>query len=233
MKIFSTLPAAALALLLAVSPVLAADEKPVSLEDRVSYGIGMNIGRDFKQQDLKINPELVARGISDSMAGKETLLSEEEVQATIAELQKQLQAKREVQMKEMGEKNKVEGTKFLAENAKQDGVKTTDSGLQYLVIEAGSGPVPKADDKVSVNYRGTLVDGTEFDSSYKRGQPATFPVSGVIKGWTEVLQLMKEGAKYKVFIPSDLAYGERGAAPVIGPNATLIFEVELLKVNPE
>jgi len=233
MKSFMTVPAAVLALLLAVSPVLAADKKPESLEDRVSYGIGMNIGRDFKKQDLNINPELVAKGISDSVAGKETLMTEEEVQATIAELQQQLQAKKEAEMKVMGEKNQAEGAKFLAENAKKDGVKTTASGLQYQVIEPGSGPTPKAEDKVQVNYRGSLVDGTEFDSSYKRGQPATFPVNGVIKGWTEVLQLMKEGAKYKVFIPSDLAYGERGAAPVIGPNATLIFEVELLKVNPQ
>lgn len=231
--ILRILPAAALALLLAVSPVLAADQKPVSLEDRVSYGIGMNIGHDFKRQELKINPELVARGITDVMAGKDTLLTDEEVQSTIAELQKQLKEKRDAEMKAMGEKNKVEGAKFLAENAKKDGVKTTASGLQYKVVKEGTGPTPKAEDKVQVNYRGKLVDGTEFDSSYKRGQPATFPVNGVIKGWTEALQLMKEGAQYEVVIPAELAYGERGAPPVIGPNATLVFDVELLKVNPK
>lgn len=228
-----TLSAAALALLLAVSPVLAADQKPTSLEDRVSYGIGMNIGHDFMKQDLHVNPDLVAQGIADVMAGKETLMTNEEVQSTIAELQKKLKDKRDAEMKVQGEKNKTEGAKFLAENAKKEGVKTTASGLQYKVIKEGTGPTPTAKDKVEVNYRGKLVDGTEFDSSYKRGQPATFPVSGVIKGWTEALQLMKEGSKYEVVIPSDLAYGERGAPPVIGPNATLIFDVELLKVNPK
>ncbi|HKI51321.1 MAG TPA: FKBP-type peptidyl-prolyl cis-trans isomerase, partial [Geothermobacteraceae bacterium] len=122
---------------------------------------------------------------------------------------------------------------FLVANAKKDGVKTTASGLQYKVIEEGTGKTPAATDKVKVNYRGSLVDGTEFDSSYKRGQPATFPVNGVIKGWTEALQLMKEGAKFQLVIPADLAYGERGAGPMIGPNSTLVFDVELLAVNPE
>jgi FKBP-type peptidyl-prolyl cis-trans isomerase FklB len=138
----------------------------------------------------------------------------------------------EQKQKELGEKNKTEGTKFLEENKKKPGVKTTASGLQYKVEKEGTGPQPKGTDMVTVNYRGTLIDGTEFDSSYKRGQPATFPVNGVIKGWTEALQLMKKGAKYQLFIPSNLAYGERAMGPDIGPNSTLTFEVELMDVKP-
>ena len=138
----------------------------------------------------------------------------------------------EQKQKELGEKNKTEGTKYLEENKKKAGVKTTASGLQYKVVKDGTGAQPKATDMVTVNYRGTLIDGTEFDSSYKRGQPATFPVNGVIKGWTEALQLMKQGSKYQLFIPSTLAYGERAMGPDIGPNSTLIFEVELQDVKP-
>jgi FKBP-type peptidyl-prolyl cis-trans isomerase len=138
----------------------------------------------------------------------------------------------EQKQKQLGEKNKTEGTKFLEDNKKKPGVKTTASGLQYKVEKEGTGVQPKATDMVTVNYRGTLIDGTEFDSSYKRGQPATFPVNGVIKGWTEALQLMKQGAKYQLFIPATLAYGERAMGPDIGPNSTLIFEVELQDVKP-
>jgi FKBP-type peptidyl-prolyl cis-trans isomerase FklB len=139
--------------------------------------------------------------------------------------------KQEEAMKKAAEKNKKDGAAFLAENKKKEGVVTLPSGLQYKIITQGTGNTPKATDTVTVNYRGSLVDGTEFDSSYKRGQPATFPVNGVIKGWTEALQLMKEGAKWQLFIPSDLAYGEKGAGNVIGPNATLIFDVELISAK--
>jgi FKBP-type peptidyl-prolyl cis-trans isomerase FklB len=145
--------------------------------------------------------------------------------------QKEVVAKQEVKAKESADKNLKAGEAFLAENAKKEGVVTLPSGLQYKVIEAGSGKTPKASDTVTVNYRGTLIDGKEFDSSYKRGEPATFPVSGVIAGWTEALQLMKEGAKWQLVIPPGLAYGEKGAGPVIGPNSTLVFEVELIKVQ--
>jgi FKBP-type peptidyl-prolyl cis-trans isomerase len=146
----------------------------------------------------------------------------------MAQFEKDMEAKQ----KQLGEKNKTDGTKFLEDNKKKPGVKTTASGLQYKVEKEGTGAQPKATDMVTVNYRGTLIDGTEFDSSYKRGQPATFPVNGVIKGWTEALQLMKQGAKYQLFIPSTLAYGERAMGPDIGANSTLIFDVELQDVKP-
>jgi FKBP-type peptidyl-prolyl cis-trans isomerase len=222
-----------LTLLVALPTLGTAADKPESLEERVSYGIGMNIARDFEKQEIKVNPELLAQGIKDVQAGGATLMNDDEVKATIAELQEMLKAKQAAMMKDLGEANKKAGAEFLAANAKKEGVKTTASGLQYKVIEAGTGKTPAETDKVKVHYTGTLVDGKEFDSSVKRGQPATFPVNGVIKGWTEALQLMKEGAKYQLYIPAELAYGERGAGPVIGPNSTLIFDVELIAVNPE
>jgi len=161
------------------------------------------------------------------VAGKPQLTTDQ-----VKEIMAQFEKDMETKQKQLGEKNKTDGTKFLEDNKKKPGVKTTASGLQYKVEKEGTGAQPKATDMVTVNYRGTLVDGTEFDSSYKRGQPATFPVNGVIKGWTEALQLMKQGAKYQLFIPSNLAYGERAMGPDIGPNSTLIFEVELQDVKP-
>jgi FKBP-type peptidyl-prolyl cis-trans isomerase FklB len=154
-------------------------------------------------------------------------LNEQEVRETVAVFQKEMAAR----LEELGKKNKKEGETFLTENKKKEGVKTLPSGLQYKVIKAGTGKKPKLADTVTTHYRGTLIDGTEFDSSYKRGQPATFQVSGVIPGWTEALQLMEEGAKWQLFIPSNLAYGERGMAGTIGPNATLLFEIELISVQ--
>jgi len=159
------------------------------------------------------------------------LMTEEEIRESLSALQKELMEKQAEKTKLMGEKNKKEGEAFLAENKKKEGVVTLPSGLQYKVIKEGTGKQPSADATVETNYRGTLIDGTEFDSSYKRGQAATFPVNGVIAGWTEALQLMKEGAKWQLFVPANLAYGERGAGNVIGPNATLIFEVELISVK--
>ena len=158
-------------------------------------------------------------------------MSQEEIRATISELQKRVTAERQKELKEKGAKNLEESKKFLAENQKKEGIKTLPSGLQYKVLTEGTGKTPKETDNVTVNYKGTLIDGTEFDSSYKKGQPATFQVNGVIKGWTEALQLMKEGSKWQLFIPPELAYGERGAGPTILPNSTLIFEVELLTVK--
>lgn len=196
------------------------------LKEKVSYSIGLNIGFNFRKQNVDLSPDVLAQGIKDALAGKPAL-TEEQVKETMMEFEKSLQEKQ----KAAGDKNKAEGEKFLADNKSKSGVKTTASGLQYIVEKEGSGTPPAAADTVTVNYRGTLIDGTEFDSSYKRGEPATFPVSGVIKGWTEALQLMKKGAKYKLFIPSSLAYGDRGAPPDISPNSTLIFEVELLDVK--
>jgi FKBP-type peptidyl-prolyl cis-trans isomerase FklB len=205
-------------------------EKSPQLKDqkeKVSYAIGMQIGYNLARQKVDINPDVLATGIKDSM-GNKPQLTPDQVKDVMAQFEKDMEQKQ----KQLGEKNKTEGAKFLEDNKKKPGVKTTSSGLQYKVEKEGTGAQPKATDMVTVNYRGTLIDGTEFDSSYKRGQPATFPVNGVIKGWTEALQLMKQGAKYQLFIPSNLAYGERAMGPDIGPNSTLIFEVELTDVKP-
>jgi FKBP-type peptidyl-prolyl cis-trans isomerase FklB len=189
-------------------------------KEKVSYIIGMDIGSNLKRQLVDVDPNILTRGIQDALSGAKPLLSKEEIQETMVAFQK-----------EMAEKQKQRGEAFLSENKKKEGVKTLPSGLQYKVIKAGTGKKPKLNDTVTVNYRGTLMDGAEFDSSYRRGQPATFPVSGVIPGWTEALQLMAEGAKWQLFIPPNLAYGERGAGGLIGPNAALIFEVELISVQ--
>jgi len=191
----------------------------------------MDIGGNLKRGSVEVDPDLLARGLKDSYVGGKTLLTEDQARQAIADFQKTLMAKQAETMKKLSEKNKADGEKFLAENAKKEGVKVLSSGLQYKEITPGTGKSPKAADNVTTHYKGTLIDGTEFDSSYKRGQPATFPVSGVIAGWTEALQLMKEGAKWQLFVPSRLAYGERGAGQVIGPNATLVFEVELISVK--
>lgn len=189
-------------------------------KEKVSYIIGMDIGGNLKRQSVDVDPNILAKGIQDALAGTKPVLSQEEIQETMMAFQKELMAKQ-----------KERGETFLAENKKKEGVKTLQSGLQYKVIRAGTGKKPKSSDTVTVQYRGTLIDGTEFDSSYRRGQPATFQVSGVVPGWTEALQLMEEGAKWQLFIPSKLAYGERGMGGLIGPNATLIFEVELISVQ--
>jgi FKBP-type peptidyl-prolyl cis-trans isomerase FklB len=197
-------------------------------KDKISYIIGMDIGTNLKKQSIDIDSNILAKGVKDALAGTKPLLTEQEIQETMMAFQKDMMAKQE----EIGKKNKKEGEAFLAENKKKEGVKTLPSGLQYKVIKAGTGKKPKLSDTVTAHYRGTLIDGTEFDSSYKRGQPATFPVSGgMIPGWTEALQLMEEGAKWQLFIPSNLAYDEKGAGRDIGPNATLIFEIELVSIQ--
>src|SRR6266699_5797856 len=196
-------------------------------KDKVSYSIGMNIGLNLSRQKVDINTDVLAAGIKDAIAGKPQL-TQDQVKDVMAQFEKDMEQKQ----KATGEKNKTDGAKFLEENKKKEGVKTTASGLQYKAVKEGTGPQPKATDMVTVNYRGTLIDGTEFDSSYKRGQPATFPLNGVIKGWTEALQLLKVGSKYQLFIPPNLAYGERAVGPDIPPNSTLIFEVELIDAKP-
>ena len=200
-------------------------------KDRISYSIGMDIGNNFKKQSLDIDPDILTKGIKDALSGSKPLMTEKETIETMTKLRKQVMAKQAEMMKEAGAQNKVKGDKFLAENKKKDGVITLPSGLQYKIINKGSGNSPKLTDEVSVNYRGTLIDGTEFDSSYRRGKPANFKVNAVISGWTEALQIMKPGSKWQLYIPSSLAYGERGAGRDIGPNAALIFDVELLSVN--
>jgi FKBP-type peptidyl-prolyl cis-trans isomerase FklB len=213
---------------------LFAENRPAlkDTKDKVSYSIGLDIGTTFKKQKMDINTDVLAAGVKDGLSGAKALLTPEEVSAVMTEFSKDMREKAATASKEAGEKNTKEGEKFLAENKTKPGVKTTPSGLQYIVEKEGSGAAPKETDTVVVNYRGTLIDGMEFDSSYKRGEPATFPVNRVIKGWTEALQLMKPGGKYKLFIPSNLGYGPGGAGGDIGPNATLIFEVELLSVKP-
>jgi FKBP-type peptidyl-prolyl cis-trans isomerase FklB len=196
-------------------------------KDKVSYIIGMEIGMNLKKQAIDIDSTILARGMKDALSGTKPLLTEQEIKETMGLLQKEMMAKQS----EVSKKNKAEGEAFLAENKKKEGVKTLPSGLQYKVIKAGTGKKPKSTDTVTAHYRGTLINGTEFDSSYKRGQPASFPVSRVIPGWTEALQLMEVGSKWQLFIPSNLAYGEQGAGRDIGPNATLIFEVELVSIQ--
>jgi FKBP-type peptidyl-prolyl cis-trans isomerase FklB len=200
-------------------------------KDKESYSLGYQFGQNLKFQGVDVNLDIYTSGIKDALGGKEPRMSQEDIRATITNLQQRLQAARQKELKEMAAKNLDESKKFLSENQKKEGIKTLPSGLQYKVLAEGSGKMPKADDNVTVNYKGTLIDGTEFDSSYKRGQPATFKVNGVIKGWTEALQLMKEGSKWQLFIPPDLAYRERGAGRTIPPSSTLIFEVELISVK--
>ena len=196
-------------------------------KDKVSYIIGMDIGMNLKKQSIDIDSNILAKGVKDALAGTKPLLTEQEIQETMVAFQKEMMVKQA----EVAKKNKVEGEAFLTENKKKEGVKTLLSGLQYKVIKAGTGKKPKSTDTVTAHYRGTLINGSEFDSSYKRGQPVSFPVSGVIPGWTEALQLMEVGAKWQLFIPPNLAYGEQGTGRDIGPNATLIFEIELVSIQ--
>lgn len=206
---------------------------PVTLttqKEKVSYAIGMQIGKNLTREGVDIDTAIFLRGLVDVVTGSKPLLTDEEARAVIAKLQQETMVKREAEMKAQGETNKKEGAAFLAENKKKEGVVTLPSGLQYKIVKQGTGPKPVATDNVVCNYRGTLINGKEFDSSYKRGQPATFPVGAVIKGWTEILQLMPVGSKYQVWIPSELAYGTQ-APPEIGPNATLIFDIELIEIK--
>ncbi|MCG3116499.1 MAG: FKBP-type peptidyl-prolyl cis-trans isomerase [Candidatus Manganitrophus sp. SA1] len=216
--------------LLSVS-VYAADKSDLKTQkDKVSYSIGLDIGRNLKDQSIEVDPKLLSQGIQDATSGKH-LLTDEEIQKVMSTFREEMQAKAAAQAKVIGDKNLKEGNAFLAENKKKKGVVTLPSGLQYKIITAGTGKKPKATDTVTTNYKGTLIDGTEFDSSYKRGEPASFPVEGVIPGWTEALQLMPVGSKWQLVVPPSLAYGPRGAGQAIGPNATLIFEVELLAIE--
>ena len=198
--------------------------------EKMSYALGANIGASIKPAAAEIDYDALIQGVKDTLEGRKPLLTAAETQKLLGELNALMRTKSNEKSKKLGEKNMQEGEAFLAENKEKAGVTTTASGLQYEVMKEGSGAKPQKTDRVSVHYAGTLIDGTEFDSSYKRGSPAAFAVTGVIKGWTEVLQLMNVGSKYRVFIPSHLAYGLRGSPPNIGPNATLIFEVELLDI---
>jgi FKBP-type peptidyl-prolyl cis-trans isomerase len=229
-----TMIAALAAGLVAVS-ICAADPAPkgtdkaelASSKQKVSYAIGVNIGKNMKQQNVDLDFDVIAKGMRDGAANA-SAFNDQEMAEIMANFKKEMETK----MAEAGAKSKKVGEDFLAANKSKEGIKTTQSGLQYKVLKEGKGSKPKATDVVKVHYRGTLVDGTEFDSSYKRGEPIEFPLNGVIKGWTEGVQLMTPGSKYQFFIPSELAYGEEGRPPTIPGNSTLIFEVELIEVKP-
>lgn len=202
-------------------------------KEKLSYVIGVDIGKALQKQGVAVDSDLVAKGIKDGASGGKLLLTDQEIQETMMAFQKEMLAKQEEANKQAGEKNKKEGQTFLEANKTKEGVTTLPSGLQYKVVKAGTGKKPKATDTVVTHYKGTLLDGTEFDSSYKRNQPATFKVNGVIRGWTEALQLMEEGAKWILYVPAALAYGDRGTGQKIGPHATLIFEVELISIQEQ
>jgi FKBP-type peptidyl-prolyl cis-trans isomerase len=211
---------------------------PLALQtpkDKASYAIGVNIGKGLHRDSVDVDTAILMRGLRDALSGGKTQMTDDEVKAAMVALQADLRKKAEAKMAIEGEANKKAGDAFLAANKAKEGVTALPDGLQYKILQAGTGPKPTAADTVVCNYKGTLLDGTEFDSSYKRGQPATFPVGQVIKGWTEVLQLMPVGSKWEVFIPSDLAYGPQGPRQggPIGPNATLVFEIELMSIQPK
>jgi len=199
-------------------------------KDKESYSLGYQFGQSLKIQGVEINLDVYLSGIKDFLDGKQPAMTLEEIRTTISELQQKIMALREKELKDLAEKNLGPSMTFLEENKKKEGIKVLPSGLQYKVLTEGSGKTPKATDSVTVNYIGTLINGTEFDNSYRRGQPVTFQANAVIPGWVEALQLMKEGSKWQLFIPPALAYGERGMGPV-PPNSTLIFEVELISVK--
>ena len=205
--------------------------KLVSEKEKISYSIGLSIGNNFKQQKIDIEMDSLAQGIEDALTGAKQKMTQEEIRQTMEAFRRQMQARAESNRQAASSGNQVEGEKFLAQNKKRKNVVTLASGLQYEIVNKGSGKRPGLTDTVVTHYKGTLISGKEFDSSYKRGQPAEFPVNGVIKGWTEALQLMQQGAKWKLYIPADLAYGSRGAGNSIGPNEALIFEIELLEVK--
>jgi len=200
-------------------------------KDKLSYAIGMNIGQGMKKDGVDVDPRILEQGLKDALAGTKPLMTDAEAQTVMTEFRTAMMKKKQEEAQRVSESNKQAGQQFLAANKSKEGVVTLPSGLQYKILKEGTGPKPAATDTVTVNYRGTLIDGTEFDSSYKRNEPTTFGVNQVIKGWTEALQLMPVGSKWQLFIPSDLAYGERSPGAEIGPNSTLIFDVELVSIK--
>lgn len=236
MKIASVLCALALVLgsnVFCGEPAVAPAEEFKSQKEKVSYTIGLNIGKNLKEIAESVDIGILTQAIKDELAGVKPKMSEEEMQKTMLGFQQEMQTKQAAKAKKDSEENVKKGEAYLADNAKKEGVKTTASGLQYKVLKEGEGASPKATDTVVVHYKGTLTDGKQFDSSYDRKQPAEFPVNQVIPGWTEALQLMKPGAKFQLWIPSKLGYGERGAGDRIGPNETLVFEVELIEIKKQ
>ena len=220
----------ALAAAVTLTPFVYAETKLTETKDKVSYSIGADIGSTIKRQGIEVDPETLLLGLKDSYAGGKLAMTDEEMKSTMESFQKEMMAKMTKKREEDAKKNKEAGEKFLAENKKKDGVKTTASGLQYKIVTEGKGAKPKETDTVVTHYRGTTIDGKEFDSSYKRNEPAEFPLAGVIKGWTEGLQLIPVGTTAEFYVPAELAYGDN-APPEIGPGQTLIFKVELLSIK--
>jgi FKBP-type peptidyl-prolyl cis-trans isomerase FklB len=214
-------------------PAAAAADPLQDTTAQASYAIGLNIGMSMRRDGVPVDPRAIARGLQDGLAGAKAALTEDQMHAAVAQLQASVQAHRQEKAAQAAQINKAEGAAFLKANAAKPGVVSLPSGLQYEVLKAGAGPTPKADDTVLCNYRGTLIDGAEFDNSQAHGGPASFSVSGVIKGWTEALQRMPVGSKWRLVVPANLAYGEKGAGADIGPNAVLVFEVELLSIQPK
>jgi len=231
MKLSPILALFLLAPLAACNKTEAPATKLETVEAKASYSFGVDFAKRLKQQSINLETESLIQGIRDGSSGAKIQLSEEDMNTARTEFLKKLREEMMAKQAAEGEKNLAEGKAFLAENAKKEGVVTTASGLQYKIITPGTGATPTLEDTVTTHYRGTVIDGREFDSSYARGNPATFPVKGVIKGWTEALQMMKVGAKWQLFIPADLAYGDKARSDVIGPNATLIFDIELLAIK--
>jgi FKBP-type peptidyl-prolyl cis-trans isomerase len=223
-----------LVMAMTVLPVIACAQEPPAIKtpkDKLSYAMGMDLGAQLKEKSVEIDPAVFARGLADALAGRKTTLTEAEAKAAITELQLALASKQAAAVKAVSEKNKAEGDAFLAANKTKPGVVTLPSGVQYKMLVAGTGKKPAATDTVVCNYRGTFIDGREFDNSARGGKPAEIVVGRVIKGWAEILPMMPVGSKWQVFVPSNLAYGERGMGADIGPNATLIFEIELVAIK--
>ena len=211
----------------------AAEPAPTTEVDKLSYSLGVKTGENIRTQDIKINTKQFSRGLADAIANKKVLMSDKEIQATLSNFQNQQMAKIDASNKKAAATNLIKGASFLQENKTKPNVKSLSSGLQYTVLTPGSGKPPKAGDTVTVNYRGTLIDGTEFDSSYSRNEASTFQLENLIPGWIEALSLMSPGSKWRIFVPPNLAYGDQAAGRIIEPNSTLIFDIELLNVKPK
>jgi FKBP-type peptidyl-prolyl cis-trans isomerase FklB len=222
---------AAVGMMLLASQVYAQKAVLKSQKEKMSYVIGLGIGNNFRQQGTEIDLDALTKGVRDALAGAKPILAEQEINETMAAYKNEMAAKQKELFDRVGEKNKKEGEAFLAENKKKPGVKTLPSGLQYKIIQSSKGKKPTLNDMVTAHYRGTLINGKEFDNSHSRGQPATLPVSSAISGWKEALQMMEVGSKWEIVVPSQLAYGERGSGSKIEPNSTLVFEIELLSIQ--